>query len=176
MGEKRIHLGTIIAPHGVRGDVKVKSLAQNPADVCAYGALQNEEGRAFDAQLLSIVNDVAIIRLKGVDGRDEAEKLAKAKTKLYISRAQMPALDGNEFYGEDYKGLRAIDQNGKEVAVASDVVNYGAGNVLVLQGEKEFMLPIAPPFVETPDFKAGTVRVFIPDDWLSDKKPAKEKA
>ena len=41
----RILLGAIAGAHGIRGDVIVKSFAETPEGVAAYGPLQSKDGK-----------------------------------------------------------------------------------------------------------------------------------
>ncbi len=47
MPEKRILLGVIGRPHGVRGLVHVTSHTADPAALAAYGPLSDDKGRRF---------------------------------------------------------------------------------------------------------------------------------
>ena len=39
--EKRVCIGKIVAAHGIKGEVKVRSVNQNPLDLDKYGAVEN---------------------------------------------------------------------------------------------------------------------------------------
>ena len=43
MTEKRVCLGKIVAAHGLRGEVKVHSYTDNPADIDKYGLVEDKE-------------------------------------------------------------------------------------------------------------------------------------
>ena len=47
IARKKILLGVIGRPHGVRGLVHVHSHTENPADLTAYGDLSDAQGRHF---------------------------------------------------------------------------------------------------------------------------------
>ena len=52
----RLHVATVGAPHGVKGDVRVKSFTSDPLALKDYGALQDESGaRAFTVQVLRLL-------------------------------------------------------------------------------------------------------------------------
>lgn len=167
--DKRIHLGTVIAAHGLKGEVKIKSFTEDPVAIGAYGPVQLDDGSVRALAVRSANRDVVIARLEGVAGRTDAEKLAREKARLYITRAQLGAEDdGDGYFIEDLKGLRALDETGAVRGVVRDVLNFGAGDILVIGGPSgEFMLPFKPPFADAVDMQAGTLAVFIPEGWLS---------
>jgi len=174
--DKRIHLGTVVAAHGIKGEVKIKSFCDDPAALAGYGNLSSEDGeQQYTLKLHSVLKDVVIAKLSGVNDRTTAEALAKAKAKLFVARAKMGKAKKGQYFFEDLKGLKAFAENGTAAGSVKDVQNYGAGDILVLEKEgREYMLPFKPPFVDRVDMKAGTLQVFIPEGWLDEKRGKKD--
>src|SRR5262245_9521562 len=75
MDSKRLLLATIGAPHGVRGEVRLKVFAADPASLRAYGPLADDSGRRFELKRLRPGKEVAIAKFRGVDDRNAAEAL-----------------------------------------------------------------------------------------------------
>ena len=40
-----IKIGIITSAHGIRGQVKIRSFADNPKDIASYGELTNADGK-----------------------------------------------------------------------------------------------------------------------------------
>lgn len=174
-GARLIHIATIIAAHGIKGEVKIQSFCEEPAALAGYGPLQDEAGATYDVSVRAAAGPVLVASLKGVADRAAAERLAKVKTRLFIARSVLGEAEEGRHFLEDFKGLKAVDDKGDVIATVRDVVNYGAGDILVLEktdaGAKgEFMLPLKPPFTDDVDMKAGTVRIMVPEGWLDNKK------
>jgi small subunit ribosomal protein S16 len=73
----RICVARIGAAHGVRGEVKLWSLTQDPAAVASYGPLETQDGtRCFEIEALRPAKDHFVARIAGVDDRDAAESCA----------------------------------------------------------------------------------------------------
>lgn len=164
--EQRICVGEIVAAHGLRGEVKIKSFTAVPEDLAGYAPLTDEAGeKEFPLRLRSSTKNMLIASIKGVDNRAAAEKLRDMK--LYVSRAQLPQVEKGRFYVADLRGLKAVDEAGIEFARVTDVHNFGAGDILVIENAegREWLLPFKPPFAHTPDVKAGQVVVNIPEDF-----------
>jgi 16S rRNA processing protein RimM len=173
VASRLICLGEIFAAHGVKGEVKIRSYCEDPADLASYGMLQDDAGNTYKISVTSAVRTTLVARIKGVADRDAAEALAKAKTKLYVERAQLGEAEDGRHFIEDLKGLSALDENGVKLATVTSVVNYGAGDILVLQPVaegKEYMLPLKAPFADKIDIKAGTLQIMVPENWLDPKK------
>ena len=122
-------LGQIGAPHGVRGEVRLRSFTAEPEAIAAYGALQTEDGRAIEIESLRPAKDHFVAVLAGIHDRDAAAQLANAK--LYVPRERLPQLaDPEEFYHSDLIGLAVVDRDGQRLGSVVAIHNFGAGDLL----------------------------------------------
>jgi 16S rRNA processing protein RimM len=162
--DRRILLGRITAPHGIRGDVFIDSYASEPQAVTAYGPLESEDGaRAFDVSVVRVTPKGVIAHIAGVDDRTGAERLKGQK--LFVDRARLPAASENEFYRADLIGLAATDTEGNAIGTVVAVENYGAGDILELRLDgrpKTELIPFSDAFVPLVDIPGGRVVVVLP--------------
>ena len=87
----RICVAQFGAPHGIRGEVRLRSFTQDPMAITAYGPLESEDGtRRFEIEALRPAKDHFVARLAGVPDRDAAKKLTNIK--LYVSRDKLPPI------------------------------------------------------------------------------------
>ena len=182
-----ILVGQILAAHGIKGEVKIKSFTQDPLAMCDYGPLQDEQGTTTYQLKINGVQPnqhggAIIAKIKGIADRNAAEALAKQKTKLYVTREQLPEPEKGRYYIEDLKGFSALSEKGKALATLKDIMNFGAGDIAVLQlidgpeNKREFMLPFKEPYVGKVNTKKRTIEIMIPPGWLADEKPLQEDA
>ncbi len=180
----KILVGQIVAAHGIKGEVKIKSFTEDPLAMCDYGPLQDEAGTTTYQLKINGVQPnnhggAIIAKIKGIADRNAAEALAKSKTKLYVTREQLPEPEKGRYYIEDLKGFSAVSEKGKALATLKDVQNYGAGDIAVLQlvegpeNKREFMLPFKEPYVGKVNTKKRTIEIMIPPGWLADEKEAR---
>ena len=148
--DKRVALGKIHAPHGVKGLVKILPYGDDPAlleQVLDFKiTLKNPQGKYYLAQV------------EGVNDRDAAEALKG--TELFISRDKLPEIeDEDTFYFEDLVGLSTVDENGEETGKVIAVHNFGAGDLLEirpLKGE-DYLLPFTDENVGDVKIQEGTL-------------------
>jgi len=130
--EALVCLGQIGAPHGVRGEVRLRSFTAEPEAIAAYGPLRTEDGRAIAIESLRATKDHFVATLSGIHDRDAAAQLANAK--LYVPRERLPRLaDPEEFYHSDLIGLAVVDGGGQRLGSIVAIHNFGAGDLLELR-------------------------------------------
>lgn len=129
---KLICVAVIIAAHGIKGEVKIKSFTEYPEDFAEFSPLYNSDGtKQFNVKVTSENGDILIATIDGVKSRNEAE-LLKA-TELFVNRDAFPEVEEDEFYYEDLIGLEARAINGKKMGIITAIYNHGAGDVLEIQ-------------------------------------------
>ena len=167
MTSRRILMGVVGRPHGVRGLVRVHSYTADPADLAGYGPLLDDSGRAWT---LAWRGD-GVAALLDAEGRALADRSAAERltnTRLYVERGRLPPPDPDEFYLADLVGMAALDRSGRPLGRVAVVHDYGAGTSLEI--EREGMAPLLLPFTQTcvPDIDpaAGTLVVVPPDEVL----------
>jgi 16S rRNA processing protein RimM len=161
----RICLGQIGAPHGVRGQVRLRSFTSNPAAIAAYGSLQTEDGRILQLKSLRPAKDPAkdhfVAAFADICDRDAAARLANAK--LYVPRERLPQLaDADEYYHADLIGLAVVDREGRRRGSVVAIHNFGAGDLIEVrldEGGQSAMLPFDARHV--PDVDVGAGRIVI---------------
>ena len=161
MAGGRICLGQIGAPHGVRGEVRLRSFTAEPAAIAAYGPLETEDGHVFTIETLRPAKDFFVVRLSGVADRDAAERLTN--TKLYVPRERLPEpRTPDEYYHADLIGLRVIDCTGRPCGTVVAIHNFGAGDVIEVRpqaGDKTEMLPFNAATVPEVNIAGGKIVV-----------------
>jgi 16S rRNA processing protein RimM len=165
MPDRRILMGVVGRPHGVRGLVHVSSYTADPADLAGYGPLLDEAGRAWT--LTWRASGVAELRDaagRPVQDRGAAERLVN--TKLWMDRDRLPPPEEGEFYLADLVGMTALDPAGAQIGRVTVVHDYGAGTSLEIErpGAAPLLVPFTHACVPHVDPAAGTLVVAEPDE------------
>jgi 16S rRNA processing protein RimM len=159
---RRILMGVIGRPHGVRGLVRVTSYAD---DLTRYRPLSDDKGRQFVLRwcgegIAEVAELVAGDEVKVAD-RTAAEKLINVR--LHIDRAQLPEPDADEFYLADLIGLAVFDASGAELGTIGAVHDYGAGASLEIIGQTLTIVPFTRACVPEIDVAGGRATVALPE-------------
>ncbi|KXF79292.1 16S rRNA processing protein RimM [Paramesorhizobium deserti] len=158
--ENPVQLAVIGAPHGTRGEVRVKTFTGDPMALGDYGLLYDETGRSLEILEIRPAKTVVVVRFKGVNDRNAAEKLNG--TALYIDRAQLPEeLDEDEFYHADLVGLEAVDIQGVAIGRVTGIFDFGGGDLIELStpGRRPYLIPFTQNAVPEIDLDAGRLVV-----------------
>lgn len=140
---RRIPLAAIAGAHGVRGDLRLKLFTDDAEKLRTYQPLYvaGEPRRLME---LRQSGKAPIARFEGISDRSAAEALRGALVE--VDRSSLPPLDPGEYYHADLIGLPAVDRDGNPVGSVVAVENYGAGDLLEIEGEggKTSLIPFKP--------------------------------
>ncbi len=163
MSERRILMGVVGRPHGVRGLVHVQSYTADPTDLARYGILLDDAGRGWTLRWRS----PGVAELRDAGGAVLADRNAaelRVNTRLYVERDRLPAPDPEEFYLSDLVGLAAVSVDGAALGRVTVVHDYGAGASLEL--DSGAIVPFTRAAVPTVDVAGGTLVIVMPDEVL----------
>lgn len=161
---KMILVGRVLGAFGVRGEVKIESFTQPARALLRYQpwTVRDAHGRERIVEGVSGRETAkgVVARFPDVDERDGAE--AMRGLELWAPRSALPPPAPGEYYWVDLEGLRVVTVEGVELGRVSHLFDTGANDVLVVQGERERMLPfIEPDVIRQVDFDGGVIAV----DW-----------
>lgn len=157
-------LGVFGAPHGVKGEVRIKSYTADPLAIASYGPLWGKDGRRFEIVSARPQKDMVIARIKGIEDRTAAESLTNLK--LYGQRARLGDTEEDEFFHADLLGLEARTQDGARLGTVSGLFNFGAGDLIeITPGTGQAMLfPFTKAVVPLVDVKNRRLIVALPNE------------
>jgi len=163
MPQRRILLGVIGRPHGVRGLLRVHCYAGDPASMPDYGPFVDDHGRFFSicwrgdgiAEIAELIDGAP----RPVADRDAAAKLVN--TRLFVERERLPATEADEFYFSDLVGLEAFAADGTPLGRVDAVHDYGGGASLEIG---PLLVPFTRAAVPEVDLTAGRLTVVPPEE------------
>lgn len=155
-----VMIGLIVAPHGVRGTLKVK--APGSGRHLREGAEPFVEGERRRILAARQTPKGFLMDLEGVTSREEAARLRG--TELLLDRGELDVPGDDEFYVGDLVGLVAYEVRGENIGSVVDVLETPAHEVLVLRDESgvEHYVPFTVEHVPMVDPEVGRVVVNLP--------------
>ena len=129
-------IGLISRPHGVKGEVLVKSFTEDPRDLESYSPIQLKNGDQISLTIVGKSKGQFISRIEGLCSRDQCEKLSGEL--IYVERKVLPSIEGeDEFYHSDLIGMRVVTENGKIIGVITAIYDFGAGDIIEIKKNDE---------------------------------------
>jgi len=161
-------IGRITGAHGIKGEVKLQSFAAEPEAIAGYGPLLTDHGTTIEIERLRPQKQGFIATLKGIGDRNQAETLSGME--LFIERARLPEPGTDESYIHDLVGIAVVTRDGKEFGKVTDIVNYGAGDLLDIArpGGAGVLVPFSDAFVPEVDIAAGRLIIDLPEGYLDE--------
>lgn len=123
---RSICLGQIVAAHGIKGQVKIKTFTAAPENLTQYGSLVNQKQEPITVKITAIKSPISVIAsIEGVTTRNQAEALKGFQ--LFVSEHQLPAPSADEVYYEKLIGLPLM-AGGQILGHVTGVFDFGAGS------------------------------------------------
>ena len=147
-----LKVGLIVKPHGVNGILRIYPLTDDCTRFLKLKTvyLDGPEGMLPQkVEQAAVHNGMAHLKLSGVTDRDAAERLRGQY--LYIARKDAVALPENSYFISDLIGCEVVDNQGRVYGKVRDVLQTGANDVYVVQGEKELLMPAIKKLVKEVD-------------------------
>lgn len=164
--EDLVLVGEIGAAQGLKGEVRLRSYTQDPADIAAYGPLRDAAGTTtIEIERVRVTPKALIARIKGVSTREAAEALNR--TKLYVARDALPEAPEDEWYVADLIGLGAVSPDGVMLGTVTAVHNFGASDILEIEpgdGGAPLLVAFTDDAVPEVDVGAGRLVLIPPQE------------
>ena len=129
-----ILLARIGAPHGIKGEVRVKPFGE-PDMLDQYGKLHDADGNAYKITRMRTQKTMLVVKFKGINTREQSEALNGVE--LFVARDRLPDIEeDNEFYVQDLIGMNVLNEAGEHIGSVVAVPNFGAGDMLEIASTK----------------------------------------
>ena len=168
--EELIPVGKIIAPHGIKGQMKLHSYSGNADSLGAARSvtLKSPNGtlREFTLNCFKANSGKFIIGLREFDDINLIQELLG--NEVCLRRDQLPGLEADEYYWSDLIGLQVFSDDGTLLGTLADIFETGSSDIYVVRGEgREYLIPAIADVIKSVDPVGGKI-VITPLDGLLD--------
>lgn len=154
---KRLIIGEVLKPQGIRGELKVKTFTDFPEDVKEFGTVYIDD-KPYKILSFRVGPDgAAYIGLRGVPDRNAAE-LMRGK-KLEGDREDAPPLEDGRHYIVDILGLTCETEDGEILGVVKHIVNLSSDVYTLEKDGKEILFPSVNGVIVKVDIEGGKIVV-----------------
>jgi len=155
-------VGEVIKAHGIRGEIKVHPLTDNPKRFKKLKEViltRGEDKRYLKVLNAKVQQNEVYLTLEGVNTRDEAEALRGWS--IRIDRSEVPPLLDRWYYFE-LEGMKVYEKD-KLLGTLVQVIETGANDVYLVKGDKgEICIPALKSVVKNVDVAGRRMDVILP--------------
>ncbi|MCM1540276.1 MAG: ribosome maturation factor RimM [Blautia sp.] len=167
--EDFFQVGIITSPHGVHGDVKVYPTTDDAKRFKRLKEVILDTGKErldLEIEGVKFVKQFAVLKFKGYDNANDVERFRQKS--LFVPRKDAVRLGRDEYFIADLMGLKALDEEEREIGILREVMETGANDVYVidLNDGRELLLPAIRQCVLAVDVEKGFIKVHILDGLL----------
>ena len=157
-----IEAGEIVTTHGVRGEVKVLSWLDSPEMLCEFDRCRIS-GREYVMDSVRVQKTCNLVKLRGVDTMEDAQKLRGKTMELYREDISDELIFAAELVDVE------VYADGACIGKIKKVLDYPGNSVYVVQGEREYLIPAVKEFILSTDLERNQMQVKLLKGMASDE-------
>lgn len=157
-----IEAGEIVTTHGVRGEVKVLSWLDSPEMLCEFDRCRIS-GREYVMDSVRVQKTCNLVKLRGVDTMEDAQKLRGKTMELYREDISDELIFAAELVDVE------VYADGARIGKVKEVLDYPGNSVYVVQGEREYLIPAVKEFILSTDLERNQMQVKLLKGMASDE-------
>ena len=146
-----LEAGKIVNTHGVRGEVRIVPWADSAEFLRRFRTFYID-GTAYKVLRSRVHKSQLIAALEGVEDVNAAMALKNRVVSIDRADAKLPA---GRYFVQDLIGLTVKSDEGAELGQLSEVLDLPQGQVYVVKGEREILIPDVPEFILNIDPETG---------------------
>ena len=151
-------IGRIVAPHGVRGDLRMFPDIDRPEVIRSLEYLWIG-GKKYRLMSCSPHKNIYILHVEGVEDRNQTELMRCMEVEVPASA--LPKRTDGTYYYHELLGLKVVTEEGEPVGILKEIIETKANNVYSVISEegKETLIPAIPHCILHVDPAGGTMTV-----------------
>ena len=166
-----IVVGRVRKPHGLKGELAIFPLTDDPETVFVVGRTIQLRDLAGDLVGEVVIETVRLYhRGRLLKFKEHGRRVAVDDYRqLFLAGARdaLPPLEDGEVYQQELLGWAVRDESDEPLGIVSEVYDLPQGPTIEVQGPKrEFLLPFRAEYVKQVDREARRLVVAVPAGWL----------
>lgn len=127
---KRVVIGKVLTPHGVKGEFRVLPLTDFPERFKNLKKAYLQDGRPVDIESTRPHKQFFLVKLVGFDTMDAAAALRNMT--LEVEREDVAPLPPGHFYIFDIIGMQVYSDTGENLGIVTEVLETGSNDVYIV--------------------------------------------
>ena len=128
----KMEVGKVLKAQGIKGEVKISCLLDSPTLLKKIKTMYLGVA-TYNVEKMRCDDKFCYVLFKEVADRNQAELLRNKS--VFVNKEDI-VLDEGRYFIEDLVGCNVVLDDGMQIGKVEDVLQYGAADVIVCQGEK----------------------------------------
>jgi len=163
--EKYLRVGKIINTHGIKGELKILPLTDDPKRFDYLKKVFIDKGEIFESLSVSYVKyfkNLVLVKFEEINDLNAAEKYKEQY--ILVDRENAVKLPEGRFFISDIVGCEVVEDNGNKLGVVTDVLSTGSNDVYVVKNDKggEILVPALKSVVKDILIEEKRITVSLP--------------
>jgi 16S rRNA processing protein RimM len=166
--EDLVAIARIAKPRGLKGELAADILTDFPErfeglkDVTAV--MPDASRRDLKIEGHWFQSGRVVLKFEGVDSPETADELRNAE--ICVGETDAVELEDDEYYDWQLEGCTVTSVDGSEIGKVREVMRTGATEILVVDGDKEYLIPFAEAICTEVDIEKKVIVIDPPDGLL----------
>ena len=166
--DELVAIARIARPRGVRGELVAEVLTHFPErfdDLTeATAVLPDGSRRELKIENAWFQNDRIVMKFAGIDSIEAGDELRDAD--ICVPESDAVELEEGEFFDWQLEGCTAVTVSGDTLGTVKELFRTGGTEVLVIEGEREYLVPFAESICTDVDIENKRIVIDPPEGLL----------
>ena len=159
MRSEKVTIGKIVSPHGVKGLFKVLMYSENEDSFFSHKSYFKVKNKKIDIIKKFNKGNFIVCESATIQSREQVNEIINEDIVISATDLKKNYNNKNEFFHRDLIGCKVINFNSEEIGNVKAIHNFGAGDLLELDGNFPYMIRFEQVKKENINLKNSIIKV-----------------
>tara|TARA_B100001248_G_scaffold196176_1_gene150839 strand:- start:585 stop:1076 length:492 start_codon:yes stop_codon:yes gene_type:complete len=159
MRSEKVTIGKIVSPHGVKGLFKVLVYSENEDSFFSHKSYFKVKNKKIDIIKKFNKGNFIVCESATIQSREQVTEIINEEIVISATDLKKNYNNKNEFFHRDLIGCKVINFNSEDIGNVKAVHNFGAGDLLELDGKYPYMIRFEQVKKENINLKKSIIKV-----------------
>ena len=159
MRSEKVTIGKIVSPHGVKGLFKVLIYSENEDSFFSHKFYFKVKNKKIDIIKKFNKGNFIVCESTTIQSREQVAEIVNEDILISETDLKKNNNNKNEFFHMDLIGCKVINFNSEDIGNVKAIHNFGAGDLLELDGKFPYMIRFEQVKKENINLKKSIIKV-----------------
>ena len=159
MRNEKVTIGRIVSPHGVKGLFKVLVYSENEEFFFSHKSYFKVKNKKIDIIKKFNKGNFIVCESTTIQSREQVAEIINEDVVISVTDLKKNKNNKNEFFHMDLIGCKVVNFNSEYIGNVKAIHNFGAGDLLELDGKFPYMIRFEEVKKENINLKKRIIKV-----------------